>query len=323
MISFILFIIGFVFLIKGANLLVDGASSIAKTLKISDLVIGLTIVAFGTSAPELIINIFASVQGNADIVIGNILGSNIFNIFLILGISSIIFPLLVTKDTVWREIPFCLSISLLLVILANDNLIYGSNNSVISRLDGLVLIVIFFIFIFYIFRVVKRQRNEKKQDLDLEIKKYSFIKSFVLIIFGILGLNIGAKWVIDGAVEISLFFGVSQSLIALTIVALGTSLPELMTSTVAAFKKNTDIAIGNIVGSNIFNILLILGLSSLIRPLQINSSYIIDFLVGIIAPLFLLITMFTGRKKHLLERWEGVFFLISYIIYLIYLILRG
>ena len=324
MLTYILFIIGFALLVKGADFLVNGASAIARRLKVSDLIIGLTIVAFGTSAPELIVNIFASAQGNTQIAIGNVIGSNIFNIFLILGISAIIFPLLVTKSTVWKEIPFCLFATLLLGLLVNDNLFFqNSSISGLSRIDALIFILFFITFLFYVFRNVKKQRKMDTNQLSLDIKKFSLGKSLFFIIFGLIILNIGAKWVVDGAVELALFFGVSQSLIGLTIVAAGTSLPELATSAVAAYKKKTDIAIGNIVGSNIFNILLILGISAMIGPLPFSVESNIDIGVAILAPLLLFITMFTGRKKHLLERWEGVLFLLIYIIYISFIIIRG
>ncbi len=323
MLSYILFIIGFLFLIKGADFLVDGASAIAKKLNVSGLIIGLTIVAFGTSAPELIVNIFASAQGNTEIAIGNVLGSNIFNILFILGISSVIYPLLVTKDTVWKEIPFCLFVTILFGFLANDILFFKNSTAQISRIDGLILLIFFVVFIYYIFKVAKKQRNTNKEQLPVDVKQYSLFKSVLLIIIGLVGLNIGAKWVVDGAIDIASFLGVSQSLIGLTIVAVGTSLPELVTSGVAAFKKNADIAIGNIVGSNIFNILLIIGVSSMIRPLSFNVSSNIDIFVAILAPLLLFVAMFTGRKKHLLERWEGILFLVVYMLYLAFVLYRG
>jgi cation:H+ antiporter len=321
--EYILFIIGFLFLVKGADFLVDGASAIAKKLNVSDLIIGLTLVAFGTSAPELIVNIFASINGNTQIAIGNVVGSNIINILVILGISSIIYPLLVTKDTVWKEIPFCLFVTVLFGFLANDTLFFNEGNAQISRIDGLILLIFFAVFMYYIFRSSKKHRDKNKEVRDLDVKKYSFSKSIILIVIGFVGLNIGAKWVVDGAVQISSFLGVSQSLIGLTIVALGTSLPELVTSAMAAIKKNSDIAIGNIVGSNIFNILLIIGVSSMIKPLSFNVASNIDIFVVILAPLLLFITMFTGRKKHLLERWEGVVFLVVYVFYLVFILYRG
>ena len=171
MLSYILFVVGFILLIKGADFLVNGALAIAKKLRVSDLIIGLTIVAFGTSAPELIVNIFASMQGNTQIAIGNVLGSNIINIFIILGISSIIFPLLVTRDTVWKEIPFCLFVTILLGVLANDNLIFQNNLTEISRVDGLILILFFIIFIYYILKAAKKQRNENKGSSKLEVNR--------------------------------------------------------------------------------------------------------------------------------------------------------
>ena len=324
MLTYILFIIGFALLVKGADFLVNGASVVARRLKVSDLIIGLTIVAFGTSAPELIVNIFASAQGNTQIAIGNVLGSNIFNILIILAISSIIFPLTVTKSTVWKEIPFCLFATILLGILVNDNLFFQNNNITgLGRIDALIFLIFFIIFLYYIFRNVKKQRKENTEQVTLDIKQYSLRKSILFIIFGLIILNIGAKWVVDGAVELASFFGVSQSLIGLTIVAAGTSLPELATSAVAAFKKNTDIAIGNIVGSNIFNILLILGTSAMIRPLPFNVASNVDIGVAILAPLLLFITMFTGKKKHMLERLEGLIFLIIYTFYLFFIINRG
>ena len=212
MLEYILFIIGFLFLVKGADFLVDGASNIAKKLNVSDLIIGLTIVAFGTSAPELIVNIFASAQGNTEIAIGNVLGSNIFNILIILGISSIIYQLLVTKDTVWKEIPFCLFVTILFGLLANDALFFKNSNAEISRIDGLILLIFFAVFIYYIFRSAKKQRNTNKEQLPTDVKQYSLLKSIILVVIGLVGLNIGAKWVVDGAVQIASFLGVSQCL---------------------------------------------------------------------------------------------------------------
>lgn len=233
MLTYILFIIGFVILIKGANLLVDGAASIANKLKISSIVIGLTIVAFGTSAPEFIVNIFASVQGNTEIAIGNILGSNIANILLILGISAIIYPLATQKNTVWKEIPLSLLTAILLGVLVNDTLIDGGTFSGLTRIDGIVLLSFFLIFLYYTFGIAK----VSGENSDLEIKQLSNLKSTIYIVGGLLGLVIGGKWIVDGAIKIAELFNVSQSLIGLTVVAIGTSLPELATSAVAAYKR--------------------------------------------------------------------------------------
>jgi len=314
-----LLILGLILLIKGADLLVDGASSFARKLNVSDLVIGLTVVAFGTSSPELFVNIIASVKGNTEIAIANILGSNIANIFLILGISAIIFPLAVSKGTVWKEIPLSLLAALLLAVMANDQLIDSAGVSALTRIDGIVFIAFFIIFIYYTFSIAKRVDVVSEHAPQ---KQYSLLKSSVLVVGGLVGLGIGAKLIVDGAVYMALKLGVSQSLIGLTIVAVGTSLPELATSTVAAYKKNAEIAVGNVVGSNIFNIFFILGLSSIIKPLPFQPGSNIDICVVVLASLLLFLWMFTG-KKRLLDRWEAIILLILYASYIVFLIIRG
>ena len=268
MITYVLFIIGFFLLIRGADLLVDGSASIAKKLKISSIVIGLTIVAFGTSAPEFIVNIFASVQGNSEIAIGNILGGNIANILLILGISAIIYPITAKKNTVLKEIPLSLLAAIVLGIMANDMIIDGAGFSGITRIDGFILLSFFIIFLYYTFGITKSD----KDIVEEEIKVFSHFKAIIFIVLGLAGLVIGGKWIVDGAIKIAEFFNISQSLIGLTIIAIGTSLPELATSAVAAYKKQSDIAMGNIVGSNIFNIFWILGASAVIHPLPFSTS---------------------------------------------------
>lgn len=320
MLTYVLIIVGFVLLIKGADLLVEGASSIATALKVSDLVIGLTIVAFGTSTPELVVNIFAGIQGNADIAIGNVLGSNIFNILIILGFSSLIFPLIVTHGTVWIEIPMTLAAAVLLGLLANDHLLTHGSFQGLSRIDGLILLACFGVFSYYVFRISGKKQDNI--DAAAETKQIGVKKTILMLILGLAGLFVGAKFVVDGAVAMASALGVSQSLIALTIVAAGTSLPELATSVVAAYKKNSDIAVGNIVGSNIFNIFLILGISSLIRPIPLQPKSNIDIGVAVFASFALFIVMFTG-KKGVLDRWEGFLFVTSYVGYLVYLIMQG
>jgi cation:H+ antiporter len=319
-VTYVLLIVGFVLLIKGADFLVDGASSIARTLKVSDLVIGLTVVAFGTSAPELVVNIFAAIKGNADIAIGNVIGSNIFNILVILGLSSLIFPLVVTHRTVWSEIPMTLVAVVLLGLLVNDHLLIHSSFKGLSRIDALVLLGCFAVFSYYVFHISRKGRNSN--GASAAIKQYGLIKTISMIILGLTGLLVGAKFVVDGAVALASTLGVSQSLIALTIVAAGTSLPELATSIMAAYKRNSDIAVGNIVGSNIFNIFLILGISALIRPIPFQPKSNIDIGVAVLASLALFITMFSG-KKGVLDRWEGLLFIVSYIVYLVFLIIQG
>ncbi|OGZ83645.1 MAG: sodium:proton exchanger [Candidatus Staskawiczbacteria bacterium RIFOXYD1_FULL_39_28] len=305
-ISYIFLVVGFLALLKGADFLVDGASSVAKKLGISSLVIGLTIVAFGTSAPELIVNIFASLQGNTDIAIGNILGSNIANILLILGISAVIFPLSVTSGTVWKEIPLSLLAIAVMGILANDMLIDKNGFSAITRIDGLILISFFIIFLYYTFGISKVDPGEGPS-----IKTTSSWVSFFKIIFGLVALTIGGKLIVDSAVAIASAFGVSQALIGLTIVAVGTSLPELATSAMAAYRKQSDIAVGNIVGSNIFNIFWILGANAVINPLPFSSFLMRDVIATIIATLALFFVMFIG-KKHVIERWQGFVFILLY-----------
>ena len=316
MITYILFFTGFFLLIKGADLLVDGSASIAKKLKISSIVIGLTIVAFGTSAPEFIVNIFASAQGNSEIAIGNILGSNIANILLILGISAIIYPLTAKKNTVLKEIPLSLLAIIVLGLMANDMIIDGMGFSGITRIDGLILLSFFIIFLYYTFGITKSD----KDIVEEEIKILSYYKAIIFIILGLIGLVVGGKWIVDGAVKIAEFFNISQSLIGLTIVAIGTSLPELATSAIAAYKKQSDIAIGNVVGSNIFNIFWILGVSAVIRPLPFNISSNIDIAMTIFASIVLFLVMFVG-KKRVIERWQGIFMVSSYVGYIVFLVL--
>ena len=313
-------IVGFALLIKGADLLVNGASSIARIFNVGDLVVGLTIVAFGTSMPELSVNIFASTKANSDIAIGNIVGSNIFNILIILGVSSLIFPLTVTKGTVWIEIPLTLVAALLLGLLANDQFVTKTGFRGLSRIDGWIFLACFAIFLYYVFLIARKK--EKANNTMLVSKRYGIAKSTLMIGVGFASLFVGAKFVLDGAVALASMLGVSQSLIALTIVAAGTSLPELATSAVAAYKKNSDIAVGNIVGSNIFNIFFILGVSALIRPIALQPKSNIDIGVAVLASLILFIVMFSG-KKHVLVRWEGFLFIALYIIYITFLIFQG
>ena len=317
MVEYILLVAGFVLLIKGADVLVDGASSFAKKFGISSLVIGLTIVAFGTSAPELIVNLFASIQGNTDIAIGNILGSNIANILLILGISAVIYPLAIQKGTVFKEIPLSLLAIIVVAIMANDILVDNRSFSELTRIDGLVLISFFIIFLYYTFGISKAEGENTSNN----IKDRSIIKSVLMAIGGLIALTIGGKWVVDSAMEIALNIGISQAVIGLTVVAVGTSLPELATSAVAAYKKNTDIAVGNIVGSNIFNIFWILGISAIINPLPFSSLLMRDVIATVIATVLLFLFMFVGKRHHL-ERWQGFAFILVYIIYISVIVYR-
>jgi cation:H+ antiporter len=310
----LLIVAGFIFLIAGANWLVEGASALAKKYKISDLVIGLTIVAFGTSAPELVVNIVASLNGYSDIILGNILGSSNFNLFIILGISGLILPIKVQTSTAWREIPISIFTSILLLFLLNDFVFSGHTYS--SRIDGLIMLVLFCLFIYYVFNQLKND----PQTITTENQK-SNLKIWGLIITGLIGLILGGQLVVDNSVNIANALAVSEKIIGLTIIAAGTSLPELVTSIVAATKKNSDIAIGNVIGSNIFNILLILSISSLIKPIDYNLKFNLDLYILIGGTVFILASMLTGKRKKL-DRWEAGILFGFYIIYTTYLVMN-
>jgi cation:H+ antiporter len=317
--TYLLFVFGFVLLIKGADFLVEGASSIAKKYKLSDMVIGLTIISFGTSMPELLVNLMASFGGSSELAIGNVFGSNIANILLILGISAIIFPLPINKSTYFSEIPFSLIATLLVGFLANASLLIDNRESLmLSQIDGAIMLVFFVLFLGYII-VVSRQEESQVQE---EITMLPMGKSTLFVVGGIIALFFGGKWVVDGAVDMAHYFNLSESFIGLTVVAVGTSLPELVTSAVAAYKKKTDIAVGNVVGSNIFNLLWILGLSAVIKPLPFDVVSNEDILMIIASSTLLIFAVVVG-KRTVIERWEGVLFLIAYIAYTWFLIQRG
>ncbi len=313
---FLLLLVGFLPLIYGANLLVDSASSLAKRYNIPNMVIGLTIVAFGTSAPELIVNVFSAVQKNADLALGNVIGSNIFNVAAILGISAIIYPLTVKSATTWIEVPLALLAGVMVLVLGNDILIDKGASSVISRIDGIVLLVFFLIFLVYNYQLIKKGEFSE----DIPIRDIAPRKATLLVFAGLALLVIGGRLIVFSAVELATAWGMPERLIGLTIVSIGTSLPELATSVVAATKKNTDIAVGNIVGSNIFNIFFILGTSAVIYPVPTQAGAQIDMLVNILLGLLLFAFIFTGKGRRL-ERWEGIFFIMIYIAYISYLII--
>ncbi|MFA7576579.1 MAG: calcium/sodium antiporter, partial [Candidatus Muiribacteriota bacterium] len=311
MLDLIIIIVSFAVLIKGADYLIDGASSFAKKLGIPDIVIGLSLVAFGTSAPELAVNVVASFQGNSGITLGNVLGSNIANIFLILGITSIIKAIPVAGETVKRQIPFALLAAVSIFVISYDALT-DRMTSLIGRGDGIILLLFFSVFLYYIFSIKKDEMEEPPQNV------FSYTKDFLLIIGGLTGLILGGKYVVNSSVNIAKMLGLSETVIGLSIVAIGTSLPELITCVVAALKNKFDIAVGNIVGSNIFNTFLILGISSAINPVPVANADIFNFGVNIGAVILLLVFMFTGIQKNLLERWEGIIFVLLYISYITY-----
>lgn len=313
-IQFVLLVVGLVLLVKGADWLVDGASVLAKKNNISDLAIGLTIVAFGTSAPELVVNAVAASGNYPDIVFGNVIGSNNFNLFAILGIAGLITPLAVQSSTVWKEIPFSLVAALVLLVLANNY--FFSEPTHLSRYDGFILLGLFAAFLYYVATQLKADPLVE----GVENKDYSTGKIWFLILIGLAGLVGGGKLVVDNAVSIAQALGVSEKIIGLTIIAAGTSLPELATSVVAAMKKNADIAIGNIVGSNIFNILLVLGVSVLVRPLDFNTAFNTDIYLLSAGTAFLFISMFIG-KKYRLDRWQAALLLMIFASYTTYLVM--
>ena len=314
MILDIFFIVaGFVFLIKGADWLVGGASGLAKKHNVSDLVIGLTIVAFGTSAPELVVNSIASVDKHSDIVFGNIIGSNNFNLFFILGTVALIFPVTVQRSMIRKEIPFSLVITVLVLVLSNA--VLGQKENVLSRFEGMALLVLFAAFIYYTFRQSAVDNDVEK----IEMKQMTTLKIWALIVIGLSLLVAGGRMVVTGAENIALDLGISEKIIALTIVAAGTSLPELVTSVVAASKKNSDIAIGNVVGSNIFNILFILSVSGLIHPVTYVTSFNREMLLLTGGTIILILYMIVG-KRYKIDRWEGALLLGVFLAYTIFLI---
>ncbi len=319
MLSYLLFALGFVLLIKGAQLLIKGSSSLAKKYHISDIVIGLTIVSLGTSLPELIINLFASFNDNSSIAIGNIFGSNVANIFLILGLSAVFSPLPIRKSTLYSEIPFAMIATLLAGFLANATFSGTETGLFFSRADGFIMIFFFFLFMVYIFRLAK---DEKKLEAQVSKPDYSTSKSYIYIGLGIVMLFLGGEWVVSGATKIATDMGLSKEFIGLTIVAIGTSLPELVTSVVAARRKNIDIAVGNIIGSNIFNLLWVLGISASIKPLPFDVINNVDILV-MLGAIVMIIPAIASNKSHKIGRLWGVIFVVFYIVYLYYLIVRG
>ncbi|MDX2305883.1 MAG: calcium/sodium antiporter [Microscillaceae bacterium] len=327
--SISLILLGVVAAVIGSNILVDGSSQIAKKFGISDLIIGLTVVAFGTSSPELAVNLSASITGATDIAIGNIVGSNIFNVFIILGISAIIYPVSVQSNSVWIEIPLSLLAALVVGFTANDIFFDGGALNQITRIDGMVFLCFFAVFMYY--TVYTSKAIPKDQDaLEREIHESEkdkpdmpISKAALYIVAGLVFLYFGSEWLVAGAKTIAKFAGLSDAIVGLTIVAAGTSVPELATSATAAYKKNSDIAIGNVVGSNIFNIFFILGLSAVITPLPfISPTATLDILMCIFSSLIVFTFAFTGRKRNIISRVEGVFLIIVYIIYVTYLILQ-
>ncbi len=305
LLQFLLLAVGFVMLVKGADWFVDGASGIAEKFRIPPLIIGLTIVAMGTSAPEAAVSITATLKGTADITVGNIVGSNILNVLMILGLSAVITPLAVGKSTVRYELPFLIGITVLLLLLGLDG--------TVSLTDGLILLLFFALYLAYLFVMAKKGMAEIEES-DKHLKLW---QALLVTAVGLALVIYGSDLTVDAASAIARMLGLSERFIGLTIVALGTSLPELVTSVTAARKGSADIAIGNIVGSNVFNILFVVGLSSLVRPVPFAANFRVDLLVALAAVVFLLLASFRKRK---LSRVDGAIMLAGYAAYFVYLI---
>lgn len=316
MLDTIFLIGGLVLILLGANGLTDGAAAVAKRFNISDLVIGLTIVAFGTSAPELVISTMAALGGSADMAIGNVVGSNAFNVLMIIGVTAMVLPIKVGEGILSKEIPLVILASFVLAVCANDILLDGGSSNVISRIDGLVLLGFFLIFMRYTFAIARNGGDEAEGE---KIKEMPIWKSALFILGGLAGLIYGGQLFVDGASGIASSLGVSESIIGLTIVAGGTSLPELATSVTAALKKNSGIAIGNVIGSNLYNVFFVLGCSATISPLPMGGINNVDMAVLIgSAILFWLVGWFF--KKRTITRVEGALLVICYVAYTAYLI---
>lgn len=304
-VSIFLIVLGFVLLIKGADFLVDGASNLAKKFHIPEIIIGLTIVSIGTSMPELFVSVTSSINGHSDMAMGNAIGSNVCNLLLILGLSAVIKPVVFQKQTKIIEIPMSVLLTIIFMIICNTN-------GKISRVESCILIVLFIIFILYTIYMAKKEKTEERE----ESKNISSIRSIVNIIIGVLALKFGGSFAVDNAVIVAKHLNISEQIISLTILAVGTSLPELVTSVRAAIKGNSDIAIGNIIGSNIFNMLLIIGVASIINPITYNYLYNLDITVLLVA-MFALAIFSIVPPKNEMNRINGIIYLIMYVIYVL------
>ena len=311
----VLLIIGFAFLVKGADAFVEGSSSIAKHFQVPSLIIGMTIVAMGTSLPETAVSVTASIAGSNALAVSNAVGSNIFNLMVVIGVCAVLTPVAVQKSSLKIDIPFSIVCALLLLVLGHDRMM-------LTRVNGLILIVLFAFFILYMIRSAQHSMNNEDSEFAAEaaeMKVMSVPKSLIFIVIGIAGITLGSDWVVDGSKTIASAFGISENLIGLTIVAFGTSLPELMTSLVAARKNEVDMALGNAVGSNIFNILMVLGIASALSPIAFIQENIIDIiiLVG-----FSFIVWLMAWTKHRLDKIEGLAMILLYAGYVVYICVR-
>lgn len=321
--DYILLIIGFVLLIKGADFFVDGSSSVAKILKVPTIIIGLTVVAFGTSMPELSVSVTAALRGSNDLAVSNVLGSNIFNLLVVLGCCALVKPVAAKWSLLKKEFPFSILITVILLLVDSDfsimKILDGNQGFVLGRWAGLLFLILFVLYIYATVKSALRSRAEAKDMEEEEYKTMSPLKSGIYIVIGLIGIVWGGNLVVDSASNIALTFGWSQTFIGLTIVALGTSLPELVTSVVAARKGENDLAVGNVVGSNIFNILLILGVSSFITPITLDVTAVYDTIILIIASIVVYVSAISKRE---IQRKEGILFLVCYFAFFLYVFMR-
>lgn len=313
--TILLLILGFVALIVGADKLVEGASSIAKNFNIPNIVIGLTVVAFGTSAPELVVNSISSFNGHTDLVMGNVLGSNIFNVAAILGVSAIFKPLVVKRNTTWLEIPFNFLIISVLFVLAAD-IWFNTGENIVSRGDGIILLCFFIIFLIYNIELALKGSD----DFDEIEDSLSNGKALLFFVIGLIGLVIGGKLIVDNAVELALSFGISERVVGLTVVSIGTSLPELAASIVAVRKGKVDLAVGNVIGSNIFNLCLVLGTSAVINDIPVPENSNFDIYFNIVLGFVLFSFVFVGKRRRI-NRPEGIILALIYIAYTVHLVM--
>lgn len=315
-ITFLLFALGIFFLVNGADWIVDSSSSIAKRLGVSSLIIGLTIVAFGTSLPELVVNVMAALNNNGEIAFGNVIGSNIANVLLVLGVVACFGTIALKRETVWHEIPFALLASFVLFAMVGNLFSY---KEYLDGGDALILLALFGIFLYYIFLMA--QKNKKEFNVEAVVDKNAFVTGAKLIL-GVVAIYFGGKWVIDGATEIATIFGVSSFLIGVTVIAIGTSLPELVVSVMAIRKGNPGLAIGNVVGSNIFNVCWVLGIVPLINPIEIPIGVAFDVGIMFLATLTLFLFVFVS-KRHELRRGDGMLMLLAYVAYILFAVSKG
>ncbi|WP_209124952.1 calcium/sodium antiporter [Alkalihalobacillus sp. BA299] len=316
---YLLLLVGFVLLIKGADYFVDGSAAIASLLRVSPLLVGLTIVAFGTGAPEATVSIIAALEGNTDVTTGNVVGSNIINMALIVGVTAFIYPLKVESATIKKEIPLAFLASIALLVLISDQFLQGADTDVITRSDGIIFLLFFSIFLYYVVEAARNSREDLIEE-DLSDKNRSWGKNILLTLGGLAAIIYGGYLVVENSTVIAYQFGMSETLVGLTIVAIGSSLPELVISVTAAIKKQSEIALGNIVGSSIFNILFVLGIASIITPLPVDPKIYFDVTVMIIITIELFIF---SRTEYRVGKTEGLMMTAAYILYLVFIIIRN